>query len=297
TQHVLLRNSSRLAGRRTTPPPVAMTERASSTSVASMSDSRSRNACSPLAAKKSAIEQPARRSIAWSQSAYDRARRFAVALPMADLPLPGIPISAIGRLGQESVLAGIAWGDRGAVGRSCVGYISGRRRGRIFHEIVDPRGTDDKGWRRLGRRHRGHGSGQILGPLPRPSAQRTQRAAVRSVMSLGVRKISNSVLLEVVVRVLKRLPRYGTSPSQGTLVMSSRSCCSKMPPMTTVPPFSTRTCVLTCLVLIAKPAVVARPTLSLVMSTSRMTLPSRVTCGVTSSLRLALRNCSDVAPL
>jgi len=99
---------------------------------------------------------------------------------MADLPLPGIPISAIGRPGQESFLAGIAWGDGGAVGKGFVDHISGRRRGRIFHEIVDPRGTDDKGWRRLGRRHRGHGSGQILGPLPRPSAQRTQRAAVRS---------------------------------------------------------------------------------------------------------------------
>src|SRR6185295_16900033 len=127
--------------------------------------------------------------------------------------------------------------------------------------------------------------------------RRAQRAAVRSVTTFGVRKIRSSVFAEEVVRVLKRLPRYGTSPSHGTLVMSSRSCCSKMPPITTVPPFSTRTCVLTCLVLIAKPAVVARPTLSLVMSTSRMTLPSGVICGVTSSLRLALRNCSDVAPL
>ncbi len=87
------------------------------------------------------------------------------------------------------------------------------------------------------------------------------------------------------------------SPSQGTLVMSVRSFCSKIPPMTTVPPFSISTCVLTCLVLIAKPAVVARPTLSLVMSTSRITFPSGVTCGVTSSFRLALRNCSEVAPL
>src|SRR5215831_11317649 len=94
-QQVRLRSNSRLAGRRTTPPPVAMTERVSSTSVASISDSRSRNACSPLAEKNSAIEQPTRRSIAWSQSAYERARRFAVALPIADLPLPGIPINAI----------------------------------------------------------------------------------------------------------------------------------------------------------------------------------------------------------
>ena len=32
------------------------------------------------------------------------------------------------------------------------------------------------------------------------------------------------------------------SPSNGTLVTSSRSVCSKMPPITTVPPFSTSTC-------------------------------------------------------
>ena len=70
-----------------------------------------------------------------------------------------------------------------------------------------------------------------------------------------------------------------------------------MPPITTVPPFSTSTCVFTCLVSIAKPAAVLRPTLSLLMSTSRIMLPSGVICGVTSSLRLALRNWTDVAPL
>ncbi|MCW2491441.1 MAG: hypothetical protein JWN47_805, partial [Frankiales bacterium] len=36
---------------------------------------------------------------------------------------------------------------------------------------------------------------------------------------------------------------------------------------------------------------------SFVTSTSRITLPSGVTCGVTSSYKIALRNCSDVAPL
>ncbi len=49
------------------------------------------------------------------------------------------------------------------------------------------------------------------------------------------------------------------SPRSGTLLMVVLSVCVKMPPMTTVPPFSTSTCVLTCLVLMAKPAAVARP--------------------------------------
>jgi hypothetical protein len=46
----------------------------------------------------------------------------------------------------------------------------------------------------------------------------------------------------------------GMSPSSGTLLTSSRSSCVKMPPITTVPPFSTSTWVLTCLVLMAGPA-------------------------------------------
>ena len=70
-----------------------------------------------------------------------------------------------------------------------------------------------------------------------------------------------------------------------------------MPPITTVPPFSTSTWVFTCLVSIAKPAAVAWPTLSLLTSRSRMMLPSGVICGVTSSFRLALRNAIEVAPL
>jgi len=47
------------------------------------------------------------------------------------------------------------------------------------------------------------------------------------------------------------------SPRNGTLVTSVLSTCSKMPPMTTVPPFSTSSSVCTCLVLIAGPAGVA----------------------------------------
>ena len=70
-----------------------------------------------------------------------------------------------------------------------------------------------------------------------------------------------------------------------------------MPPITTVPPFSTITCVFTCLVLIAKPAVVASPYESLVTSTSSTTLPSGVICGVTSSFRFAFLNATEVAPL
>ena len=87
------------------------------------------------------------------------------------------------------------------------------------------------------------------------------------------------------------------SPSSGTLLTSLRSVCVKMPPITTVPPFSTSTWVFTCLVSIAKPATVERPTLSLLTSTSRITLPSGVICGVTFSVRLALRNWIAVAPL
>ena len=47
----------------------------------------------------------------------------------------------------------------------------------------------------------------------------------------------------------------------------------------------------------AKPAGVSCPTASRLMSTSRITLPSGVICGVTSSRRLALRNDTAVAPL
>jgi hypothetical protein len=70
-----------------------------------------------------------------------------------------------------------------------------------------------------------------------------------------------------------------------------------MPPITTVPPFSTSTCVLTCLVLMAGPAAVSEPRLSLLTSRSRMTLPSGVICGVTSRLRLAFLKDTEVAPL
>ena len=44
-------------------------------------------------------------------------------------------------------------------------------------------------------------------------------------------------------------------------------------------------------------AVVAWPTVSLLTSSVRMMFPSGVICGVTSSLRSALRNAIEVAPL
>src|SRR6266850_568442 len=69
-----------------------------------------------------------------------------------------------------------------------------------------------------------------------------------------------------------------------------------MPPITTVPPFSTSTSVLTCLVLIATPPAVAAPGASLLTSSVMEMLPSGVICGFTLSARLALRNETAVAP-
>ena len=41
--------------------------------------------------------------------------------------------------------------------------------------------------------------------------------AVLSLRTLGVRKMSSSVLSEVLERVLNKLPKYGISPSEGYL--------------------------------------------------------------------------------
>ena len=69
-----------------------------------------------------------------------------------------------------------------------------------------------------------------------------------------------------------------------------------MPPITTVPPFSTSTSVLTCLVSIAGPDTVSSPRESLFTSRLSITRPSGVICGLTRSARLALRNDTLVAP-
>src|SRR2546426_7675934 len=69
-----------------------------------------------------------------------------------------------------------------------------------------------------------------------------------------------------------------------------------MPPITTVPPFSTSTSVFTCLVLICTPAGVVAPGWSLLTSSVMMMLPSGVICGFTLRARLALRNDTEVAP-
>ena len=69
-----------------------------------------------------------------------------------------------------------------------------------------------------------------------------------------------------------------------------------MPPITTVPPFSTSTSVLTSLTLISRPSAVSVPRLSLLIFTTRMTLPSGVICGVTSSFSVASTNSTAVAP-
>src|SRR3972149_818765 len=69
-----------------------------------------------------------------------------------------------------------------------------------------------------------------------------------------------------------------------------------MPPITTVPPFSTSTSVFTCLVLIAMPAGVVAPGSSLFTSRVMMMLPSGVICGFTLSARFALRYDTLVAP-
>ena len=80
--------------------------------------------------------------------------------------------------------------------------------------------------------------------------------------------------------------------------MNSMGASSRSPsPITTVPPFSTSTSVSTRLVSIAKPCGVEMPTLSLLICSVMITLPSGVICGLTSSFGLALRNWIEVAPL
>eukprot|EP01022_Parablepharisma_sp_SALTPOND_P033114 TRINITY_DN881_c1_g1_i23.p1 TRINITY_DN881_c1_g1~~TRINITY_DN881_c1_g1_i23.p1 ORF type:complete len:1292 (+),score=465.19 TRINITY_DN881_c1_g1_i23:16524-20399(+) len=113
----------------------------------------------------------------------------------------------------------------------------------------------------------------------------------------GVRKISNSVFSRRLLRWRNRAPSSGISPSSGTRVSWAWSAWVQMPPMTTVPPSSTWTLVLMCLVLIARPPGVALPRLSLLTSTSRITLPSGVIWGVTSSFRLAFLKAVVVTPL
>ena len=70
-----------------------------------------------------------------------------------------------------------------------------------------------------------------------------------------------------------------------------------MPPITTVPPFSTSTSVTICLVSIEGPASVFWPTLSLWTFRFMITLSSGVTWGLTLSESVAFLNDTLVAPL
>ena len=100
--------------------------------------------------------------------------------------------------------------------------------------------------------------------VARDSGYARQRAALRSVIIFGVMKTSISVLLATRLRVRNRLPDPANHPAPECVTSSLVSVSSKIPPMTTVPPFSTSTWVWTCLVLIAMPAVVVSPTAVLV---------------------------------
>ncbi|MNC86088.1 hypothetical protein D3C83_17210 [compost metagenome] len=74
-----------------------------------------------------------------------------------------------------------------------------------------------------------------------------------------------------------------------------------MPPITTVPPFSTSTSVVICFVsmagALALPKLTTCPTLSLLIFSVMITLSSGVICGLTLSESVAFLNETDVAPL
>src|SRR3990172_3875452 len=96
-------------------------------------------------------------------------------------------------------------------------------------------------------------------------------------MILGVIKINNSLLLSTRSVLLNNPPSTGISPSTGTLLTVVISVCAYTPPITTVPPFSTSTWVLTLLVsMVGILANTRSPIESLVTSTSIITLSSGV---------------------
>src|SRR4030065_2070399 len=84
---------------------------------------------------------------------------------------------------------------------------------------------------------------------PGQTSLRNQRRLISSFMILGVIKISNSDLVSLLTSFLNSQPTTGTSPSSGIFCVESERTWVKTPPITTVPPFSTNTSVLTFFVL------------------------------------------------
>ena len=105
----------------------------------------------------------------------------------------------------------------------------------------------------------------------------------------GVMKKISSWLEVLTVWCLNRLPRNGMLPSNGTCATLTEFWVWITPPITTVPPSVTRTCVVAYCVSRAGLPKFSCPKSGKVFSTStlRKIVPSDVICGVTVSRRKA----------
>ena len=103
-----------------------------------------------------------------------------------------------------------------------------------------------------------------------------------------MKKIS-SWLEVLTLRRLNRLPITGMSPSRGTCAMFTEFWVWITPPITTVPPSVTSTCVVACWVINVGLPCTVRPKSGVVFSTStfRKIVFSEVICGVTVKRRNA----------
>ena len=103
-----------------------------------------------------------------------------------------------------------------------------------------------------------------------------------------MKKISS--WFEVLTAVcLNRLPSTGMLPRNGTWLTLTEFCVWMTPPITTVPPSVTSTCVVACCVIRVGLPCTVRPKSGVVFSTStfRKIVPSDVICGVTVRRRNA----------
>src|SRR6266478_5945027 len=104
-------------------------------------------------------------------------------------------------------------------------------------------------------------------------------------MIRGVMKKISSWFEVVTVRRLNRLPSNGTSPSKGTWLTLMELLVWITPPITTVPPSVTSTCVVACCVIRVGFPWTVRPKSGVVFSTStfKKIVPSEVIWGITVS--------------
>src|SRR5882672_1596677 len=132
--------------------------------------------------------------------------------------------------------------------------------------------------------------------LGQESTGEDARASIVSMIRLvyvwtmcGVMKKISSWVAVVIERRLNRLPRYGTLPSNGTCSTFRLFWVWMTPPMTTVPPSVTSTCVVACCVISVGFPCTVRPKSGVVFSTTtfRKIVPPEVICGVTVKRRKA----------